>query len=124
MMLVLVVMIMAIVAGVFAVLGANITHLHRQRQADRVRAVSRAMLDSAAQYARFRMTSWSKEPPDSPVELNVTELLAPKMTGSATILLTSRDADSVCLVTAAVQWGAYSSTQELELKMPETRPAQ
>ncbi len=122
-MLTIVVMVMTIVAGVFAVLGANLTHQHRQRQADRVRLVSRAIAASAANYARSQWPAWSMTPPAAPMELDVAALVPPKMTGAATIEVVAKEGRSVCRVAARAEWGPYSSIQEFDLPMPASQPA-
>ncbi len=114
--LALVIPVMVVAAGLLTLLATSGAQLYRDRQADRVRLVARAMADSAAVYARAHLDTWANAPLDEPVRLDVKHLLPPEMTGSATVTVLTIEGQTVCRVAAHVSRGAYAATDEIELK--------
>jgi len=115
--LALVVMVMAVVGGMLTLLATCAAQRYRDRQAERVRLVARALADSAAAYARTQLDTWSHTPPDEPVRLDVKALLPPEMTGSATVAVVTIDKRRLCRVSTRVSRGAYAATDEIHLDM-------
>jgi type II secretory pathway pseudopilin PulG len=125
--LVLVIVVTALIGGGLAVLTAWAAEGYRTRQADRARLTARALTDSAAAYARAHLEEWSTRAPTQPVTLDVSALLLPNMTGSATITFETIDGRAVCHATGAAQVGPSTAMDEIDLDMPSsaarTQPA-
>ena len=115
--LALVLMVMTVVGGMLTLLATCAAQRYRDRQAERVRLVARALTDSAAAYARTQLDTWSHTPPDEPVQLDVKALLPPEMTGSATLAVVTIDNRRLCRVSTRVSRGVYAAADEIDLDM-------
>ncbi|GMV97272.1 MAG: hypothetical protein HRF43_16585 [Phycisphaerae bacterium] len=110
--LVLVLVLVVMVGGLLTLLATCSTQMHRDRQADQTRLLARAMTASAAGYARAHLAEWAANPPDKPVELDVSGLLPPNVEGSAVIDFPIQDGRRFCRVTARTQWGPAGAVSE------------
>lgn len=110
--LVLVLVLVVMVGGLLTLLATYSMQMHRDRQADRTRLLARAMTASAAGYARAHLAEWTADPPDKPVELDVSGMLPPNVEGSAIIDFPTHDGRRLCRVTARTQWGPAGAVAE------------
>jgi len=115
--LILVLMIITIVGGFLTFLAVNRSNYYRMRQAERVRIMTRQITDSAADYVRMHKQLWAENPPEKPLELDVSKLLPSNMTGSATIHCLKVDGRQICRVSASVIKGAYQVIDELKIEI-------
>ncbi|MBN2447822.1 MAG: hypothetical protein JXO22_13910 [Phycisphaerae bacterium] len=116
-MLALVLMVMGLVGGLLVLLASANAHRYRHRQAERVRLVSRAVADSAADYARTQLATWSTNPPAEPIELDVAALLPRKMTGSATMTVLTSDGQTVCHIATRVTRGICTIATRSDVRL-------
>ena len=129
--LVLAVVLMAAVAGLVSLLALNSAHRYREHQADRVRRVAVALVDSGAVYARSHLSEWAANPPSGAIYLDVDPMLDEKMTGVLSLTFVKIDDRRVCRVSAEVRRNRYAGTDAVEIDLgadspPEpvgTRPA-
>jgi hypothetical protein len=116
-MLLLAVVMIALTTGLLSVLALNTTRMHRQRQADRVRAAVVAMSDSAAGYVRAKPAHLPAT--TQPVELDVSELLPPQMTGSVMLTFPADSDSPVCRITARAELGNQWFEEVTDLALAE-----
>lgn len=115
--LLLAVLLIAVVTGLLSVLALNTAALHRQRQADRVRAAVQSMTESARAYALMHQPADSASTTDaSPIDLDMSALLSAHMTGSAQLTFVTIEDRSICRITARAALGnqAFESTSAFE----------
>ncbi len=113
----MVVVVMALLGGLIALLAANLSQNFRQSRMDRVRLVCRAITESAAGYARAQASAWSSAPPRDAIELDVKQILPPRMNGTATLSFVSVNDRKICHVSASAESDAYATAQELDVPM-------
>jgi type II secretory pathway pseudopilin PulG len=114
-MLVLVIVAIAMVAGLLSMIAASTAHRFRARRAEQIRLVARTIADSAAAYVDAHRAEWVSAPPPDTVELDVADLLPAKMTGWATLDFHILDGRTTCHVTAQAGQGIHTSTVQFDL---------
>jgi len=115
--LLMVIFLMTIFGGLIMMLAFNRSYYYRSRQVNRVRSVARAVADSAAEYVRVHADQWKVDLPAEPIDLDVDELLLPKMTGSARLSLVGEGDRRTCRVTARVARGVVAVVDEIEIEI-------
>lgn len=119
--LVLVMAIMLFLVGVFAMLTHITIAYHQDHRLDRVHRTARLVAESAVAYVQAKAPEWRTAPPADAVDLDVTGLLSPNMTGSAALTFESADGGPVCHVRAHVEHHRFAVTErrEVVLDRPE-----
>ncbi len=118
--LVLVLGVIVLVGGALTVLATWAAEGYRTRQGDQARLAAHALTDSAVGYARGHLQEWSTHPREEPVNLDVSTLLPPNMTGSAVITFDTLGGRRICRITGAAQVGLSAATDEVGLNMPSS----
>jgi len=119
--LLLAVLTIALTTGLLSVLALNTTRMHRQRQADRVRAAVIAMSDSAAAYVRAKAGHLPAT--TQPVELDVSALLPGHMTGSVVLTFPADSDRPVCRIVARAELGNEQFEKVTDLTLAENNPS-
>jgi len=120
--LLVVVVLTTIVVGLVSILALHSAQLYRQRRADSVRSVARALAASGAAYARSHLNPVPASVPTS-IELEVASLLPKGTTGSLVLAFPVIDGEPVCRVTAKADMGGYQAMDEIDLELARTQPA-
>ena len=107
----------AALGGLLTLLATCGAHRYREREAERVRLVARAIADSVAAYAFVHRHDGSATLPVEPMPIDVRELVPPKMEASATISPASVAGRRVYHVSVRVDRGAYSAGDEREIEL-------
>lgn len=116
--LILAVLLIGMVAGLLSIFAIHAARNHQRRQDDRLRMVVRTISRSAVGYARRYVLEESDGLPDRPVELDVSALLGPEMTGSAVLTFPTVENRTVCRVTAQAAWGGRQRESTTDLELP------
>jgi hypothetical protein len=114
----LVLMGMILIAGLLTLLATSAAHRYRVHRADRTRIAARAASESAAAWARANVHRWAESQPVEVIELDVSRLIPPQMSGQVTIDFPLKENRRVCRVSSLVTAGPVGSADEVILELP------
>jgi type II secretory pathway pseudopilin PulG len=113
--LIVVLVAMAMVAGLVAVLSMRMSSTLRLHRVERARSVAQALADSAAAYARVHRAEWVVRPPAQPIQLDVKQLLPDGFTGSAVLSFETATEGHICHIQTRAGQGKFEASDELRL---------
>ena len=122
--LILVLAVMALLAGVVAGLAYHAGALHAQLRSQRVHAMARFASQSAVALVHQRSNDWSATRPAANVELSFDRLLSSGVTGVGMVEFSAADTPLTCDINVNLRLSrqVVHKRTSVQLVRPDTRP--